>query len=89
MRPGASLQLVNNAGTTWGAPLTEFPENKGWDRVLATNIKAVFYLSAGLASLLERNATATDPGRVVNITSVAGLDPKAEGTGLSGPGVGA
>jgi NAD(P)-dependent dehydrogenase (short-subunit alcohol dehydrogenase family) len=81
-------QLVNNSGTTWGAPLTNVPEEKGWDRVLGTNVKAVFYLTAGLASLLEKNATATSPGRVVNITSVAGIDPKAEDTGLSVAGVG-
>lgn len=40
-------QLVNNSGTTWGAPLTDFPDEKGWDRVLATNVKAIFYLTAG------------------------------------------
>lgn len=85
---GCELQLVNNSGTTWGAPLTDFPEDKGWDRVLSTNVKAIFWLTAGLATLLEKNATPTNPGRVVNITSVAGIDPKAEGTGLSGPGVG-
>lgn len=40
-----------------------------------------------LAPLLEKEASATDPGRVVNISSVAGLDRKVEGTGLSSAGV--
>lgn len=80
--------LVNNSGTTWGAPLTDFPEKQGWDRVMATNVKAIFYTSAGLAELLEKRATSTDPGRIVNITSVAGISPLAEGTGLSAGGVG-
>lgn len=55
-----------------------------------TEVRTNFLVTGvtGLASLLEKNATSTNPGRVVNITSVAGLDPKAEGTGLSGPGVG-
>ncbi|KAL8284119.1 hypothetical protein RQP46_004868 [Phenoliferia psychrophenolica] len=35
--------LVNNSGTTWGAPYDDFPEASGWDRVLSTNVKAIFY----------------------------------------------
>src|SRR5688572_17539078 len=35
--------LVNNAGVSWGAPLEEFPEN-GWDKVMDTNVKGVFFL---------------------------------------------
>lgn len=39
-----SLQiLVNNSGTTWGAKWEDFPEDKGWDRILGTNVKALFY----------------------------------------------
>ncbi|SGY31524.1 BQ5605_C002g01237 [Microbotryum silenes-dioicae] len=75
--------LVNNSGTTWGAPLLDFPEKEGWDRILATNVKAIYWLSAHLSPLLAKEATATMPGRIVNITSVAGLSPIAEGTGLS------
>ncbi|ORY75037.1 hypothetical protein BCR35DRAFT_293104 [Leucosporidium creatinivorum] len=80
--------LVNNSGVTWGAPLDDFPEEQGWKRVLAANVQAIFYVTAGLAPLLEKEASATDPGRVVNISSVAGLDRKVEGTGLSSAGVG-
>lgn len=39
--------LVNNAGVSWGAPLEEFPEN-GWDKVMDTNVKGVFFLTQRL-----------------------------------------
>lgn len=39
--------VVSNSGSTWGDLLTEFPEKQGWDRVLATNVKAFFYVTAG------------------------------------------
>ncbi|GAA5861474.1 hypothetical protein JCM1840_005381 [Sporobolomyces johnsonii] len=84
--------LINNSGTTWGAELTDFPEREGkssrWDRVLATNVKAIFYMTAGLSQLLFADATSTDPGRVVNISSIAGLDPQADNSLLSDPGLG-
>src|SRR4051795_12993067 len=32
--------LVNNAGVSWGASIDEFPE-KGWDKVMDTNLKGV------------------------------------------------
>ena len=34
--------LINNAGAAWGAPFDTFPEN-GWDKVMDTNVKAVFF----------------------------------------------
>jgi len=37
--------LVNNSGATWGAPYDDFPEKEGWDRVMALNVKAIFYCS--------------------------------------------
>ena len=30
--------LINNAGTSWGAPIEEFPE-QGWDKVMDINLK--------------------------------------------------
>mgnify|MGYP001039811267 CR=1 FL=1 len=36
--------LVNNAGVSWGAPIEEFPE-AGWDKVMDTNVKGVFFLT--------------------------------------------
>ena len=64
--------LVNNAGVSWGAPLDEFPE-VGWDKVMDTNVKGVFFLTQRLLPLLESGATAEDPARVVNIGSVDGI----------------
>src|SRR5262249_49192511 len=42
-REGALHILVNNAGANWGAPLDEYPES-GWDKVLDTNVKGIFFL---------------------------------------------
>jgi 2-deoxy-D-gluconate 3-dehydrogenase len=64
--------LVNNAGVTWGAPLDEFPE-KGWDKVMDTNVKGVFFLTQKLLPLLRKAATQDDPARVINVGSVDGL----------------
>ena len=64
--------LVNNAGATWGAPLEDFPDD-AWDKVMATNVKAVFGLTAGLLPLLRAAASADDPARVINIGSVDGI----------------
>ena len=36
--------LINNAGVAWGAPLDDFPEI-GWDKVMDTNVKSVFFLT--------------------------------------------
>ncbi|KDQ59797.1 hypothetical protein JAAARDRAFT_68370 [Jaapia argillacea MUCL 33604] len=80
--------LVNNSGVTWGAPFTDFPEAQGWDRVLALNVKAIFYMTAGLSDLLAKDSTSYDPGRVINISSVAGLSAKAEESYLAEEGTG-
>ncbi|MDX1384273.1 MAG: SDR family oxidoreductase [Thermoanaerobaculia bacterium] len=64
--------LVNNAGVAWGAPLDEFPE-AGWDKVMDTNVKGVFFLTQKLLPLLRASATHEDPARVINIGSVDGI----------------
>ena len=64
--------LVNNAGTNWGAPLSEYPDS-AWDKVLALNVKAVFHLTRALLPQLEKAASAADPARVINIGSIDGL----------------
>lgn len=64
--------LINNAGATWGAPLDEFPES-GWDKVMDTNVKGVFFLTQKLLPLLRKSASHEDPARVVNIGSVDGI----------------
>ena len=47
--------LINNAGAAWGAPLDEYPE-KGWDKVMDTNLKGVFFLTQKLLPLLREGA---------------------------------
>ncbi len=64
--------LVNNAGATWGAPLEEFPE-KGWEKVLNTNVEGIFNLTVALLPALRAAASAQEPSRVINIGSIDGL----------------
>ncbi|MGZ4692544.1 MAG: SDR family oxidoreductase [Acidimicrobiales bacterium] len=76
--------LVNNAGTSWGGSIDEFPE-KGWDKVMDTNVKGVFFLTQRLLPLLEAAATADDPARVINIGSVDGIRTPTFDTVSYGP----
>lgn len=64
--------LVNNAGTTWGAPIAEFPRN-GFEKVLNLNLLAPFELTKALLPALKAAATKEDPARVINISSVDGI----------------
>ncbi|HJN52014.1 MAG: SDR family oxidoreductase [Pseudomonadales bacterium] len=64
--------LVNNAGATWGEPLDVFPES-GWDKVMDTNVKGVFFLTQKMLPLLRKSANAEDPARVINVGSVDGI----------------
>jgi len=68
--------LVNNAGATWGAPIDDYPE-KGWDRVMDTNVDGVFRLTVALLGRLRAAAAAGEPARVINIGSVDGIRPPA------------
>ncbi len=64
--------LVNNAGVAWGAPLSDFPE-LGWDKVMNTNVKGVFFLTQKLLPFLENGTSSEHPAYVVNIGSVDGI----------------
>ena len=64
--------LVNNAGASWGEPIETYPE-AGFDKVLDTNVKGVFYMTQQLLPPLRAAATADDPARVINIGSVDGI----------------
>eukprot|EP01117_Protostelium_nocturnum_P012667 TRINITY_DN4666_c0_g1_i1.p1 TRINITY_DN4666_c0_g1~~TRINITY_DN4666_c0_g1_i1.p1 ORF type:complete len:285 (-),score=91.87 TRINITY_DN4666_c0_g1_i1:77-931(-) len=79
--------LVNNSGMSWGAPLEKFPEKEGWDNLMALNVKSIYYLTVALIPLLELNANNVEPGRVIVVSSVAGITPISEGK-LSPPGSG-
>ena len=70
--------LVNNAGAAWGASFDDFPE-VGWDKVMDTNVKSVFFLTQKLVDILETSASTSDPSRIINIGSIDGLGiPRAE-----------
>mmetsp|Transcript_39327 Transcript_39327/g.54822 ORF Transcript_39327/g.54822 Transcript_39327/m.54822 type:complete len:272 (+) Transcript_39327:151-966(+) len=65
--------LVNNSGKTWGGPLNDFDEQKGFDSVMAINVKAPFYLTMACAPLLVAAGEIGDPARVINIGSILGI----------------
>ena len=70
--------LVNNAGAAWGASFDDFPEI-GWDKVMDTNVKSVFFLTQKLVDILETSASTSDPSRIINIGSIDGLGiPRSE-----------
>lgn len=64
--------LVNNAGASWGEPIDEYSE-LGWDKVMDTNVKGVFFLTQKLLPLLRKSGDAEDPSRVINIGSIDGI----------------
>lgn len=70
--------LVNNAGAAWAAPIDEFPES-GWDKVMALNVKAPFFLTQKLLPLLVPK-----PGqpvtKVINVASIDGIGVDAAKT---------
>ncbi|MEZ5810318.1 MAG: SDR family oxidoreductase [Rhizobiaceae bacterium] len=70
--------LVNNAGVTWGEPLETFPYH-GWARVLNVNVTGLFHLTRELLPLLDAAAGDEDPARIINLGSVMGTQPMADG----------
>jgi 3-oxoacyl-[acyl-carrier protein] reductase len=75
---GAIDILVNNAGTTRDMVIMLMPESD-WDIVIQTNLKSAFNTSkAAVKAMLRKRA-----GRVINITSVAGIAGNAGQTNYS------
>jgi len=60
--------LINNAGTSWGAPVEEM-RLEHWNKVIETNLTGTFLFSqaAGKHMVAQRR------GKIINIASVAGL----------------
>lgn len=77
-RTGKLHILINNAGLTWGDELEKFPY-KAWARVLNVNVTGLFHLTRELLSLLEAAASDGDPARIINLGSVMGTQPMADG----------
>ncbi|HEY2188361.1 MAG TPA: SDR family oxidoreductase [Caldimonas sp.] len=61
--------LVNNAGTSWGAPTVDHPLD-GWNKVMTLNVTALFILTqeVGRRCMVPRKS-----GKVINIASIQGL----------------
>ena len=70
--------LFNNAGLSWGAELSEFPYS-AWAKVLNVNVTGLFHLTRELLPELESAASEEDPARIVNLGSVMGTQPMADG----------
>lgn len=70
--------LFNNAGISWGAELSQFPYS-AWAKVLNVNVTGLFHLTQELLPDLERAASHDDPARIVNLGSVMGTQPMADG----------
>ena len=69
--------LVNNAGGVAGQvfrPVEEVPDTD-WDRIFAVNVGAAFAVSRAAAPAMKRAGR----GRIVNISSGAGLQPSLTG----------
>jgi NAD(P)-dependent dehydrogenase (short-subunit alcohol dehydrogenase family) len=71
--------LINNAGTSWGAPVEEM-RLKHWNKVIETNLTGTFLFAqaAGKVMIGQRR------GKIINIASVAGLHgapPEFQATG--------
>ena len=68
--------LVNNAGATWGSPAEDHPA-EAWTKVMNLNINAVFLLTQAVA---RRCMIPSKFGKIINISSVAGLAGGSVGT---------
>ncbi|MGB3464474.1 MAG: SDR family NAD(P)-dependent oxidoreductase [Cyclobacteriaceae bacterium] len=68
---GKDIQiLVNNAGMGFHGPLEE-TSNEEWQQMFDTNVHAIFYIS----KLVIPRMKELDEGHIVNISSIAGLNP--------------
>jgi len=73
--------LINNAGTSWGAPVESMTLEQ-WNKVIETNLTGTFLFS----QTVGRTMIAQRSGKIINITSVAGLrgsSPKFSAIGYS------
>ena len=71
LEPAGVHVLVNNAGTNWAQPFTQY-SLKGWDRVYDLNVRALFHVTQQFFPALKRAGTRDDPARVINIASIDG-----------------
>src|SRR6201997_2525004 len=60
--------LINNAGTSWGAPV-EAMTLEQWNKVIETNLTGTFLFSQAVGKVMITQRR----GKIINIASVAGL----------------
>jgi NAD(P)-dependent dehydrogenase (short-subunit alcohol dehydrogenase family) len=60
--------LINNAGTSWAAPVEEM-RLEDWSKVLETNLTGTFLCSQAAGKIM----IAQKRGKIINIASIAGL----------------
>lgn len=60
--------LVNNSGTTWGAPADEYPLEK-WQQVININLTGSFIAAKEAFGVMKKQGS----GKIINIASVFGL----------------
>jgi len=60
--------LINNAGTSWGAPVEEM-KLEHWNKVIETNLTGTFLCCQAFG----KHMTAQKRGKIINIASTAGL----------------
>jgi gluconate 5-dehydrogenase len=60
--------LINNAGTSWGAPVEEM-RLEHWNKVIETNLTGTFLFSQAAGKVMVEQRR----GKIINIASVAGL----------------
>ena len=70
--------LVNNAGTTFAAPLSKHTEEK-WDDIFDINLKSVFYMTQQFLPLLQASGSRAEPARIINTSSYTARRPGRSG----------
>src|SRR5208337_349647 len=60
--------LINNAGTSWGAPVEEM-RLEHWNKVIETNLTGTFLFSQAAGKFMVGQGK----GKIINIASVAGI----------------
>jgi NAD(P)-dependent dehydrogenase (short-subunit alcohol dehydrogenase family) len=65
--------LINNAGTSWGAPVEEMRLEQ-WNKVIETNLTGTFLFSQAVGKIM----IGQHRGKIINIASVAGLRGASE-----------
>src|ERR1019366_5640855 len=73
--------LINNAGTSWGAPVEEM-RLEDWNKVIETNLTGTFLCSQAVGKVMIGQRR----GKIINIASIAGMagsPPELEAIGYS------